>query len=105
MHRLVPLAFTTVLLAGHAAVAQPLVTSDWLKTHLADPHVVLLDIRPGEQHAAGHIRSAVSADFDTAGWRVKQSDGAGGALPPIDQIAATIAGWRPESLAHRRRAH
>ncbi len=85
-------AAAAVLLAGGTASAQPLVDADWLNGHLNDAHVVVLDIRPREQNAAGHIPAAVPADYETAGWRVKQPDDAGGALPPIEQIAATIAG-------------
>lgn len=75
------------------AAAQPLVGTEWLKAHLNDPHVVVLDIRPPSEYAAGHIHGAIAADYETGGWRVKQADGAGGALPPTDQIAATIAGY------------
>ena len=74
------------------AVAQPLVSPDWLKAHLSDPHVVVLDIRPHGQYAAGHVSAAVSAGFEETGWRVKQDDGAAGALPPVARIEATIAG-------------
>lgn len=74
------------------AAAQPLVSADWLKAHLSDPRVVVLDIRPHTQYAAGHVPAAVSAGFEETAWRVKQDDGAAGALPPVDRIAATIAG-------------
>ena len=85
-------AVVAALCLGGPAFAQPLVGQDWLKTHLRAPGVVVLDIRPRNQAAAGHIPAAVPADYETAGWRVKTPDGAGGALPPIEQIAATIAG-------------
>jgi thiosulfate/3-mercaptopyruvate sulfurtransferase len=91
MSRLAMFVFAGAVCAAQAAAAQPLVSPDWLSSHLSGQHIVVLDIRPRDQHAAGHIPAAVSADFDTTGWRVKQPDGAGGALPPIDTIAATIA--------------
>jgi thiosulfate/3-mercaptopyruvate sulfurtransferase len=87
-----PLVAAAAVLAGFSASAQPLVGPDWLTAHRADPHVVVLDIRPADVEGAGHVPGAVSADYEKAGWRVKQADGAGGALPPIDRIAATISG-------------
>ena len=75
-----------ILLAGllafaPAAQAQPLVSADWLRGHLNDAHVVVLDLRPAAQHDAAHIPGAVAADYEKGGWRVKLPDGAGGALP------------------------
>jgi len=83
---------------GHAAIAQavvgqPLVSTDWLRGHLNDAHVVVLDLRPAAEHDVAHIPGAVAADYEKGGWRVKQADGAGGALPPVPAIAATIAGY------------
>lgn len=79
-----------LLLCGTARAAEPLVGPDWLKRHLPDAHVVVVDVRPSEQNAKGHIPGAVAADYDKAGWHVKQDDGAAAALPPLNQIAATI---------------
>ena len=93
MPRLSILAVVAALLCVGTASAQPLVQPDWLKAHLRDRGVVVLDIRPHDQTAGGHIPGAVPADYEKAGWRVKTPDGAGGALPPVEQIAATIAGF------------
>ncbi len=81
--------FVATLLCG-AANAQPLVQPAWLKAHLRDPNIVVLDIRPHDQTAQRHIPNAVSADYEKAGWRAKNPDGAAGILPPIDQIANMI---------------
>jgi thiosulfate/3-mercaptopyruvate sulfurtransferase len=81
------------VLTGFSASAQPLVGPDWLAARLTDPHVIVLDLRPSESQAAGHIPGAVPADYEKGGWRVKQSDGAGGTLPPVPQIASTIGGY------------
>ncbi len=91
MPRLPLIALLAALSAGGTAAAQPLVQPEWLKAHLSDPKVVVLDIRPHEQAAGNHIPAAVPADYETAGWRTKTSDGAGGALPPIEQISTAIA--------------
>lgn len=79
-----------LVLGGTAWASQPLVSPGWLMRHLSDRHVVVVDIRPSAQNAKGHIPGAVAADYAKAGWRVKQADGAVGALPPVNQIAATI---------------
>jgi thiosulfate/3-mercaptopyruvate sulfurtransferase len=84
----VALTVTTAALA--AGPVQPLVTPAWLAAHDSDPHVVVLDLRPAAQYAAGHVPGAVMADYEHSGWRVKLPDGAGGALPPVPRIAATI---------------
>ena len=81
------------IVLGHAAQAQALVSAQWLRGHLGDAHVVVLDLRPASEHDQAHIPGAVAADYEKGGWRVKQDDGAGGALPPVPQIAATIAGY------------
>src|SRR5262245_66556883 len=76
-------AFLAVLLlagapsvsAGHEA-APALVSPAWLKQHLADADLVVLDIRSAidgggaEAYRTGHIPGAVHSDYDKAGWRV-----------------------------------
>ncbi len=79
-----------ILGAGAARAAEPMVSEAWLATQLRNPHVVVLDLRPAGAYTEGHIPGAVSADFSTTGWMVRAQSGAAGALPPVDQIAATI---------------
>jgi thiosulfate/3-mercaptopyruvate sulfurtransferase len=88
---LLALVIVGLTAAVSARAAEPLVTADWLAAHLADPRVVVLDVRPAAVFAGGHIPHAVAADYATAGWRVALPDGAAGALPPIGQIGAMIA--------------
>lgn len=89
-----------VLLATGTANAQPLVQPDWLKAHLSDPQIVVLDIRPHEQASERHIQGAIAADYEHAGWRAKTDDGAGGALPSVPQIAGTIGGLGVGDTTH-----
>jgi thiosulfate/3-mercaptopyruvate sulfurtransferase len=62
-----------------AADAQPLVSPAWLKAHVHDTGLVVLDIRSAidgstpESFAQGHIPGAVHSDYDKAGWRVERS--------------------------------
>ncbi len=79
-----------LLSAGAAFAADPLVSADWLAAQLHNPEVVVLDLRPAAAYAESHIPGAVSADFATTGWMARTSSGAVGALPPVEQIAATI---------------
>lgn len=69
-------------IAGQAAAAnaEPLVSAAWLKEHLNDANVVVLDIRSAidgggaEVFAKAHIPGAVHSDYDKAGWRVTRGN-------------------------------
>ena len=41
----------------------PIVSTDWLEKHLDDPKLVIVDIRLGEEYAAGHIPHAINVPF------------------------------------------
>jgi thiosulfate/3-mercaptopyruvate sulfurtransferase len=73
---------------------QPLVDAGWLKQHLGDPSLVVIDIRDpsktADPYVQGHVPGAVAAQYSSFGWRASV-DGAPGMLPPPDQIAAKIA--------------
>jgi len=60
-----------------ADAAAPLVSTAWLKAHLDEPDLVVLDVRSGggggEAYAKAHIRGAVHGDYDKAGWRVSRN--------------------------------
>ena len=65
---------------ARAEPAEPLVSAAWLKTHLSDPDLVVLDIRSAldgggaEAYLKAHIPGAVHSDYDKAGWRVTRSN-------------------------------
>jgi thiosulfate/3-mercaptopyruvate sulfurtransferase len=65
--------------AAVPASAEPLVSAEWLKGHLSDPSVVVLDVRSSvdgggaEAYARAHIPGAVHSDYDKAGWRVTRN--------------------------------
>ena len=62
------------------ADATPLVGVDWLKTHLHDQDLVVLDIRSAidgggvQAYQAAHIPGSVHSDYDKAGWRVTRGN-------------------------------
>ncbi len=64
----------------HAAERQPLVSVDWLKDHLKEPDLVVLDIRSAidgggaQAYQAAHIPGSVHSDYDKAGWRVTRNN-------------------------------
>jgi thiosulfate/3-mercaptopyruvate sulfurtransferase len=70
------LAMACPALAG----AQPLVSVQWLDSHLHDANLVVLDIRSaidggGEKaYTAAHVPGSVHSDYDKAGWRVTRND-------------------------------
>jgi thiosulfate/3-mercaptopyruvate sulfurtransferase len=59
-----------------AADAPPLVSVEWLNSHLQDKNLVVLDIRSAidgggaKAYAEAHIPGSVHSDYDKAGWRV-----------------------------------
>jgi thiosulfate/3-mercaptopyruvate sulfurtransferase len=44
----------------------PIVSTDWLEKNLDDPKLVIVDIRLGEEYAAGHIPNAINVPFPDA---------------------------------------
>jgi thiosulfate/3-mercaptopyruvate sulfurtransferase len=63
-----------------AAEPQPLVSVEWLKGHLTDKDVVVLDIRSAidgggaKAFVEGHIPGSIHSDYDKAGWRVTRNN-------------------------------
>jgi thiosulfate/3-mercaptopyruvate sulfurtransferase len=78
---------------GHAGTAMPLVSTGWLKDHLKDPDVFVLDIRPAADGAdvylKGHIPGAIHGDYDKAGWRVERG-GVPFLLPTVPELEKLI---------------
>jgi thiosulfate/3-mercaptopyruvate sulfurtransferase len=81
---LLPLAAAALLAfalasSARAEGATPLVSTGWLKQHLNDADLIVLDIRSAidgggaEAFAAGHIPGAVHSDYDKGGWRVTRN--------------------------------
>jgi thiosulfate/3-mercaptopyruvate sulfurtransferase len=69
----------------------PLVSAEWLREHLGDERLIVLDIRSMESGGraafeAGHVPGAVHSDYAASGWRVAKG-GAGGLLPEPDFLA------------------
>jgi thiosulfate/3-mercaptopyruvate sulfurtransferase len=73
----------------------PLISTAWLKQHLKDADVVVLDIRSAvggggaEVYATGHIPGAVHSDYDKAGWRVTRN-GVPFMLPTVAELEKLI---------------
>jgi thiosulfate/3-mercaptopyruvate sulfurtransferase len=82
-------------LPAAASTVTPLVSPQWLKEHLTDPAIVVLDIRSAidgggaEAYAKGHIPGAVHSDYDKAGWRVTRSN-VPFMLPSVAQLEKLI---------------
>jgi thiosulfate/3-mercaptopyruvate sulfurtransferase len=83
------------LLPGMARATDPVVSAAWLKTHLTDPDIVVLDIRgrlsntTRADYLAAHIPGAVYSDYLSSGWR-RTVAGVPGQLPPAEEIEALI---------------
>ena len=85
----------SVVCPAAAGSVAPLVSPQWLKDHLSDPAILVLDIRSaidgggGEAYAKGHIPGAVHSDYDKAGWRVTR-DGVPFMLPTLAELEKLI---------------
>lgn len=84
------LAVAAMAGVAHTAAADPLVSPQWLRAHLHDAGITVLDLRPGTDYVSGHIPGSIGADYEHSGWRVSEPGGAKGALPPVADIAARI---------------
>lgn len=99
MNKLTPFAVIAAsLLATATAGAAPLIEADWLAKHLADPAVVVVDLRKAEDYTAGHIPGSVNATYGEFGWR-ETIDDVVGMLPPPAKINNLIGelGITPQS--------
>ena len=101
MNRIIHLAFVilgALFLSGFSngsASAQPLVSPAWLRQHLQDQNIVILDVYDGKQRAAfatGHIPGALFTDFAHDGWRAKVG-AAPGMLPAIKAAEKLIGSF------------
>ena len=92
MAALLLLAFAAAARADHVT---PLVSTGWLKQHLHDPDVFVLDIRSAidgggvEAYQKGHIPGAIHSDYDKAGWRVTRG-GVPFMLPTMPELEKLI---------------
>jgi len=94
---LAALALAVFLFAGPARAESvtPLVSTGWLKNHLKDTDVFVLDVRSAidgggvEAYVKGHIPGAVHSDYDKAGWRVTRG-GVPFMLPTLPELEKLI---------------
>lgn len=95
--RIAALAFSFVVALAAPALAEeaagPLVDAAWVKAHLGQENVVILDIRDKVAETdlgdKPYIPGAVVAPYSTAGWRT-EVNGVPGMLPPLEQITKLI---------------
>ncbi len=85
-------AFTGVAQAERLT-DQPLVDSQWLKDHLGNESLVVLDIRDkvkdADPYVESHVPGAISARYTDSGWRAPVN-GVPGMLPPKEDIQKLI---------------
>jgi thiosulfate/3-mercaptopyruvate sulfurtransferase len=82
-------------LPARAETVTPLVSAAWLKDHLKDPDLFVLDVRSAidgggvEAYVRGHIPGAIHSDYDKAGWRVTRN-GVPFMLPTLAELEKLI---------------
>jgi len=92
---LASLAALTFAATARADSVTPLVSTAWLKEHLKDPDVFVLDVRSAidgggvEAYQKGHIPGAIHSDYDKAGWRVTRG-GVPFMLPTLAELEKLI---------------
>lgn len=67
----------------------PIVSPDWLQTNLANPKLVIVDVRKVEDYKAGHIPGAVNVFYGS--WAIKKGYLLN-ELPPVDDLMDVIGG-------------
>lgn len=95
-------ALVSIAFGAAPASAQALVSPAWLRQHLNDKNIVVLDVFDDDQRAAfasGHIPGAVFTNFLADGWRSKV-DGVVRLLPPKADIEKTIGGFGIDNATH-----
>ncbi len=90
------------LAIANTAVAQsreipPLVSPDWLSKNLADPKLVIIDIRSAEQYRKGHIPGAIHVPTST--WAVSRN-GLSLELPAEDVLREIIGKSGIDETSH-----
>ncbi len=68
---------------ANATKVTPLVDTGWLKAHLNDPGLVILDVTSERFYGSGHIPGAVFSAFGK--WRVRKGD-VPGMLPSVEYL-------------------
>ena len=73
--------------------AGPLVSADWVIENAGDENLVIVDIRANVEDTdlgdTPYISGAVSAPYNTAGWRT-EVDGVPGKIPSVEEITALV---------------
>src|SRR5471032_1476677 len=69
-----------MIMPASSASMEPLVSVQWLDSHLREPNIVVLDVRSAidgggaEAYQAAHIPGSVHSDYDKDGWRVTRNN-------------------------------
>jgi len=89
-------AALTVAAASSAWAGQPLLTPAELSPLLTQATVRVIDIRPADAYASGHIPGAVSAPY--AQWRGPADNP--GQLPPLDRLTQQVRALGVDTGTH-----
>lgn len=71
------------------ARADRLVTTSWVEAHLEDPSVILVDLRPAEAYASGHLPGAIHLVAADA-FQATDERGVEGMLPDPSRVAEAL---------------
>lgn len=91
--------------SASAAETLPLVSVSWLKDHLDDKNLLVLDIRSAidgggvKAYEDAHIPRSVHSDYDKAGWRVTRND-VPFMLPTVPELEKLIGDLGIDETTH-----
>ncbi|MCW8908960.1 MAG: sulfurtransferase [Sedimenticola sp.] len=77
------------LIFSPAFAGSALVSGGWLKEHLDEPALYILDIQAPERYRQAHVPGAVNAPYRV--WRTGKRTSLPGMLPPTEQLEALLS--------------
>jgi thiosulfate/3-mercaptopyruvate sulfurtransferase len=84
--------------ASATETVSPLVSAEWVRSHLDRDGIVFLDVRgrlagaTRDDYLEAHVPGAIWTDYLKDGWRVQDTNGTVGQLPSVDALSALIGG-------------
>ena len=89
---LLPIAIFVLAMPAFARTIDPIVSADWLEANLGTTGLVVVDIRPADVYAAGHIPGAVSEPWVVpfSAWITMPASGLLLEMPSEAELAASI---------------
>ncbi len=90
---LVPAAVAAAWHGGDEMKVAPVVSVEWLASHLKDSNLVLLHVGEEGEYGEGHIPGARYVELNDISLPRQAPDGLSLELPPAEQLRSTLESW------------